>query len=140
MPVLPILIQDTTLLLLSALSLFRTYDMMRMHAASRLFSWRMELLAPAGRQFSPNYAPLLYVCFVHIFVLLFLVSERSGRRKPPAERSALVAPTFSEAPHIPHPIIDSENKKKRSRPRVHKKKRHPTFFSSARQEGYTKTK
>ena len=55
-------------------------------AASGEYSWSMELLAFATRQFAPKTMDLS-VRFTHIFVLFFFVSERSGRRKPPAERS-----------------------------------------------------
>ena len=64
--------------------MFRTR---RMHAASGLVSSSMELLANASRQFAPKIVDL---CSSHSrFVLLFLVRERGGRRKLPAELSAL---------------------------------------------------
>ena len=60
-----------------------------MHAASGSLSWAMELLAFASRQFAPKIVDLS-VCFINShFVRFFLVSDRSGRRKPPADRSAL---------------------------------------------------
>ena len=49
----------------------------------------MELLAVASRQFAPKIVDPS-ARFIHShFLVFFLVSERSGRRKPPAERSAL---------------------------------------------------
>ena len=79
--------QDTTLVFLSVLSI--SY----MHAASGLFSWSMELLAFASRQFAPKIVDLS-VRFIRFFffAIFFLVSERSGRWKPSAERSALSNP------------------------------------------------
>ena len=76
--------QDTTLVFLSVLSI--SY----MHAASGLFSWSMELLAFASRQFAPKIVDLS-VRFIRFFffAIFFLVSERSGRWKPPAEGRAL---------------------------------------------------
>ena len=56
-----------------------------MHAASGLFSWTLELLAFANRQFEPKTMDLSN----SDFVVFLLVSEGSERRKPPAERSAL---------------------------------------------------
>ena len=50
--------------------------------AWRLLSWTMELLAFESRRFAPKVVDLS-VRFIRI------LSERSGRRKPPAERSAL---------------------------------------------------
>ena len=50
---------DDTTTLCSALSFVPgTYFVRCMHAASRLFSWSMELLAFANRQFAPNDGPL----------------------------------------------------------------------------------
>ena len=61
-----------------------------MHAASGLFvSWSVELLVFAIRQFAPKIMDLSVSASLTFFVLVFLASERSGRRKPPAERSAL---------------------------------------------------
>ena len=49
----------------------------------------MELLASASRQFTPKTMDLS-VRFVHShFVQFFLASDRNGRQKPLAERSAL---------------------------------------------------
>ena len=49
----------------------------------------MELLAFASRQFAPKIVNHS-VRFIHShFVPFLLMNERSGRRKPPAERSAL---------------------------------------------------
>ena len=60
-----------------------------MHAASGLFSWSMELLAFACRQFARTVIMDLCPLHSHGYVYwCFLVSERRGR-KPPAERSAL---------------------------------------------------
>ena len=71
-----------TLLFLSVLSISS------MHAASRLFSWAMEILPLASRHFAPKTVDLS-VRFIHShFVQFFRVSERSERRKTPAERSA----------------------------------------------------
>ena len=68
------------------LSVFYTSSM---HAAFGLFSSTMELLAFASRQFAPKTMDLS-VRFIHSHsVQFFLVSERSRRRKSPAERSAL---------------------------------------------------
>ena len=54
-----------------------------------LFRWTMELLASASRQFTPKTMDLS-VRFVHShFVQFFLASDRNGRQKPLAERSAL---------------------------------------------------
>ena len=64
-----------------------------MHAASGLFSWSMELLAFASRQLAPeigdNSVRFIYILFYYQ-VCIYLVSERSGRRKPPVERSVLI--------------------------------------------------
>ena len=58
-------------------------------AASGLFLGTMELLASASRWFAPKTVDLS-VRFSHShFVLFLFVNERSGRRKPPAEQSAL---------------------------------------------------
>ena len=49
----------------------------------------MELLAFTSRQFAPKTMEDLSVRFIHShFVQFPLVTERNGRRKPPAERSA----------------------------------------------------
>ena len=81
-----------TLLFLSVLSISS------MHAASGLFLWTTELLAFACQQFAPKIMDLS-VRFIHShFVQFFLVSGRSGRRKPPAERSALYRLTFVFVP------------------------------------------
>ena len=56
-----------------------------MHAASRLFSWSMELLAFASRLFAPkmlDHLPTTYVCHFNIFLL---ANERSGRNRPLSE-------------------------------------------------------
>ena len=66
-----------------------------MHAASGLLSLTMELLAFASRQFAQNHGPLCRLhslAFGSLFLFKkknFLVSELSGRRKTPAQRSAL---------------------------------------------------
>ena len=65
-----------------------TWYIVQMHAACGLFSWGMELLALASRQFVLQIVDLS-VCFIASHFFFFLVSERSGRRKPSAERSAL---------------------------------------------------
>ena len=77
-----------TLLFLSALST----SSMQCHAASGLFPWILGLLAFIRK--SPlsisDHGPLCLSTFMHShFVQLFLGSERSGRPKPHAERSAL---------------------------------------------------
>ena len=54
-----------------------------------LFSWTMELLPSASRQFAPKTMDLSVRFIPWHFVQFFLVSERSGRRKPPADRSTL---------------------------------------------------
>ena len=59
-----------------------------MHAASGLIPSSMELLAFASRQFAPEIVDLS-VRFIRSLFHTFFVSERSERRKPPAERSAL---------------------------------------------------
>ena len=61
--------QETILLFLSVLSLSYICTC----AASGLFSWSMELLAFASRQFAPNYEPLS--ASFNCFVLSFFVSE-----------------------------------------------------------------
>ena len=61
------------------------YFVLYMHAVSKL-SWSTDFLAFASRQLAPKIVDLSSFAFCSIF---FLVSERSGRRKPPAERSAL---------------------------------------------------
>ena len=66
----------------------RPISMYFVHAASGWLTWSMELLAFASRQFAPKIVNLPVLSFVRI-LLFFLVSERSGQRKPPAERSAL---------------------------------------------------
>ena len=58
-----------------------------MHATPGLLSWRMELLVFTSRQFAPKIVEIS-VRFIRSLVIFFLVSERSARRKPPAERSA----------------------------------------------------
>ena len=57
-----------------------------MHATSGLFSWSMEPLASASRQFAPDSEPLS-PSFTLLRFFLSFVRERSGR-KPPAERNA----------------------------------------------------
>ena len=55
-------------------------------AVSGLVSSSMELLAFACHQFAPK---IVYLCPLHSHYVLLLMSERSGRRKMPMERSAL---------------------------------------------------
>ena len=57
-----------------------------MHAASGLFSWTMELLACASRQFAPKTMNLAVHFIQSHFIQFFLVSERSGQRNLPAEQ------------------------------------------------------
>ena len=57
------------------------------HAVFGLFSWSTQLLAFISCHFAPK--PTWTSLSESHFVLSFLVSERSGRRNPPAERSAL---------------------------------------------------
>ena len=60
-----------------------------MRAAPTLFSWTMELLPSASRQFAPKTMDLSVRSVHSHLALFFLVSGRRGRRKLPAERSAL---------------------------------------------------
>ena len=64
----------------TALSL-RALSISSMHAASGLFSWTMELLAFASRQFSPETMDLSVRFIRSHFGRFFLVSGRSGRRR-----------------------------------------------------------
>ena len=85
-----------TLLFFSAVSISS------MHAASGLFSWTMELLAFESRMLAPKTTMSISVRFLshsHL-VQFFLVSERSGRRKPPAERSALYSRIIRTHPYV----------------------------------------
>ena len=67
-----------------------------MHAAPGLFSWTMELLAFASHELAPKTIDLS-VRLIHsfYFVQFFLVSECSGRWKPPAERSTMYGLTLA---------------------------------------------
>ena len=71
------------------LFIFTVVSISPVHGSSGLFSWTMELLAFENHQFTRKTMDLS-VRFMHSrYVQLFLVSERSGRRKPPAKRRAL---------------------------------------------------
>ena len=77
-----------------------------MHAASGLLSLSMELLALASRQCAPNIVDV-FVRFVRTpyNFILFLVSERSGRWKPPAERSAFDTYLAFQSSHLSHAFL-----------------------------------
>ena len=61
-----------------------------MHAASRLFSWSMELLAFATRLFAPKMLDhLLTTSICHSNLFLF-VRERSGRNHPLREAPCII--------------------------------------------------
>ena len=60
-----------------------------MRAASELVSFSMEPVAFASRRFAPKIVDLSVRLIHSRFVPIFLVSERSRRRKPPAKRIAL---------------------------------------------------
>ena len=80
-----------TLLYLSVLSISS------MHSASWLFSWTRELLAFASHQFAPKTMALSVRLIYSHFVQFFLVSERSGWRKPPTEHEAPSQGVYSDS-------------------------------------------